>query len=349
VIAGGLSCEKQISELTSIIARLRSGNPACGSILSCSGADDNPWLEELVPVKLTRQRWIRVQQLSRTRFGAGPPVLIIIFRWCLPETNTFLVMKAEREAKAAHTAKLLENDKPRSRAAHMKVFGREAGHAIKTNWVLLAYMVVLLTGFHSISHGSQDLYPTFLKNQAGMSPTQTTVVTAVGQIGAIFGSTLVGYLSTYFGRRLAMIVSVVFGGALVPAYILPRNKSLIASAFFEQFFVGGVFGPIPIHQIELSPPALRSLAVGLTSQLGNLASSASATIESTIGERFPLPLTETGLERFDYGKVIGKFVWVYPFWLLSLWFLTVGCSDFHGCRLGLYSVLRLLGAGDVSG
>jgi SHS family lactate transporter-like MFS transporter len=223
-------------------------------------------------------------------------------------------MKAEREAKAAHTArKLLEVDKPRSRAAHMRAFGREAGHAIKTNWVLLAYMVVLLTGFHSISHGSQDLYPTFLKNQAGMSPTQTTVVTAVGQIGAIIGSTLVGYLSTYFGRRLAMIVSVVFGGALVPAYILPRSTPLIASAFFEQFFVGGVFGPIPIHQIELSPPALRSLAVGLTSQLGNLASSASATIESTVGERFPLPPTKTGWERFDHGKVIGKFVWVYPF------------------------------------
>ena len=250
-------------------------------------------------------------QLSRNRFGAGPPILIIIFRWCLPETNTFLVMKAEREAKAAHAAKYLESDKPQSRAEHMKVFGREAGHAIKMNWVLLAYMIVLLTGFHSIGHGSTDLYPTFLKNQAGMSPTQTTVITAIGQIGAVVGSTLLGYLSTYFGRRLVMLIGCVFGGALVPAYIIPRNMSLVATAFFQQFFVQGIFGPIPIHQIELSPPALRSLTVGLTNQLGNLASSASATIESVIGERFPLPPTAAGVERFDYGKVIGKFVRVF--------------------------------------
>jgi SHS family lactate transporter-like MFS transporter len=216
-------------------------------------------------------------------------------------------MKAEREARAAHAVKRLDDSKPKSRVAHMEIFGREAGHAIKMNWVLLAYMVVLLTGFHSISHGTTDLYPTFLKNQAGMTPTQTTVITAVGQIGAVVGSTLLGYLSTYFGRRLVILIGCGFGGALVPAYIIPRNMSLVATAFFQQFFVQGIFGPIPIHQIELSPPALRSLTVGLTNQLGNLASSASATIESVIGETFPLPPTETGVERFDYGKVIGKF------------------------------------------
>lgn len=193
----------------------------------------------------------------------------------------------------------------------MRAFGREAGHAIKKNWILLAYMVVLMTGFNSISHGSQDLYPTFLKGQVYMSPTQTTVITVIGQIGALIGSTVIGYLSTYYGRRLTMIIACVLGGAIVPAYILPRDLSLIASVFFEQVFVGGVWGPIPVHLIELSPPALRSLTVGLTYQLGNLASSASSTIESTIGERFPLPPGPTGAERFDYGKVIGS-------WALSL-------------------------------
>jgi SHS family lactate transporter-like MFS transporter len=257
-----------------------------------------------------------------------------------------LVIKAEREAKAAHAAKYLEGDKLTSRTAHLKVFGQEAGHAIRMNWVLLAYMVVLLTGFHSISHGSTDLYPTFLKNQAGMSPTQTTVITAVGQIGSVVGSTLLGYLSTYFGRRLVMLIGCVFGGAMVPAYIIPRNMSLVAMAFFQQFFVQGIFGPMPIHQIELSPPALRSLTVGLTNQLGNLASSASATIESTIGERFPLPPTESGVERFDYGKVIGEFV-LGSF--LQLYILTMRCSDLHGCRLGFHLIFRLLGPGDVSG
>jgi SHS family lactate transporter-like MFS transporter len=252
-------------------------------------------------VQSTINRFVGGNLLTETFYA-------VMFRWSLPETNHFLVMKAEREAKATQAIEHLDDDQPKSRTANMRAFGKEAGYAIKKNWVLLAYMVVVMTGFNSISHGSQDLYPTFLKNQAGMSATQTTVITVIGQIGALIGSTTIGYLSTYFGRRLVMMIACVFGGAIVPAYILPRNLSLIASVFFEQVFVGGVWGPIPIHLIELSPPALRSLTVGLTYQLGNLASSASATIESVIGERFPLPPTAKGVARFDYGKVIGKYI-----------------------------------------
>lgn len=96
----------------------------------------------------------------------------------------------------------------------------------------------------------------------------------------------------------------VVGGALVPAYIKPRDNTLIATTFFEQFFVGGVWGPIPVHLVELSPPVLRSLFYGFTYQLGNLASAASSTIEATIGERFPLPPID-GESRYNYGKVIG--------------------------------------------
>lgn len=109
------------------------------------------------------------------------------------------------------------------------------------------------------------------------------------------------------GRRLAMMVACLMGGALVPAYIKPRDNTLIATTFFEQFFVGGVWGPIPVHLVELSPPALRTLFYGFTYQLGNLASSASATIEATIGERFPLPsLAGDSQDVYNYGKVIGK-------------------------------------------
>lgn len=75
----------------------------------------------------------------------------------------------------------------------------------------------------------------------------------------------------------------------------------------DSVLVGAVWGPIPVHLIEMSPPALRSLIMGLTYQLGNLASSASATIQAVIGERFPLPPGPDGDERFDYGRVIGIF------------------------------------------
>ncbi|CAG8097883.1 unnamed protein product [Penicillium salamii] len=249
-------------------------------------------------------------------FGAGPPLLIIIFRWYLPETNHFQVMKAEREARANAAS----GDS--ARAMGLRAFLRDAGRALRENWVLFIYLVVLMTGFNSCSHGSQDFYPTFLKDQVGMDATQTTVVTVVGQIGALIGGCTIGYISTFFGRRLTMLISCIFGGAIIPAYILPRNMSLAASAFFEQFFVGGVWGPMPIHLLELSPNALRSLMVGLTYQLGNLGSSASATIQSIIGERFPLVPGPNGKARFDYGKVIAIFMGAV--WAFVLFFLFWG-------------------------
>lgn len=153
-----------------------------------------------------------------------------------------------------------------------------------------------------------------------LGPTLVTVISVVGQLGALIGGVINGYVSTFLGRRLSMIINCILGAAVLPAYILPRSLSLIASAFFEQIFVGGVWGPIPIHLSELSPPVLRTTAVGLTYQLGNLASSAAATIQATIGERFPLP-PKDGLKRYDYGKVIAIFmaaVWVYMLIFLFL-------------------------------
>ncbi|KKZ62883.1 hypothetical protein EMCG_02728 [[Emmonsia] crescens] len=252
-------------------------------------------------------------------FGAAPPILIMIFRWYLPETSHFLAMKAEREARARADSSVEVGSKGKHIA--LRAFFRDGSRGLKDNWVLFVYMVVVMAGFSSCAHGSQDLYPTFLKEQVGKSPTTPIIITVVGQIGSIVGATTFGYLSTLFGRRLVMMIACIFGGALIPAYIFPRSNVLIASAFFEQFFVGGVWAPIPIHLSELTPPSLRGLMVGLTYQLGNLVSSASATIQSTIGERYPLPNSSTGMKRFDYGKVIAIFmgaVWAYMFILLFL-------------------------------
>lgn len=152
-----------------------------------------------------------------------------------------------------------------------------------------------------------------------MNATQTTIITVVGQVGALTGGFIFGYISTFFGRRLTMMLCCIMGGALVPAYTLPRDMSLVAAAFFEQFSVMGVWGPIPIHLFELCPPALSSMLVGFTYQLGNLASSASSTIQAVIGERYPLPPAPDGTKRFDYGKVIAIFlgaVWAYILFFL---------------------------------
>ncbi|KAF9367035.1 hypothetical protein CPB97_006473, partial [Podila verticillata] len=62
-----------------------------------------------------------------------------------------------------------------------------------------------MAGFNFMSHGSQDLYPTFLKVQLGYSASQATVATVVMNIGAIIGGLLIGYLSEYYGRRTMII------------------------------------------------------------------------------------------------------------------------------------------------
>lgn len=44
--------------------------------------------------------------------------------------------------------------------------------------------------------------------------------------------------------------------------------------------------------------------MGTSYQLGNLASSASATIEAKLGERFPLPAGANGESRYEYGRAM---------------------------------------------
>ena len=224
-------------------------------------------------------------------FGACPPVLIIIFRLCLPETASYKERAAVRQAKGSVTGTFLA----------------EGRVALKKHWLLLIYLVLLMAGFNFMSHGSQDLYPTMIENQYGFSANAVTVTQVVANLGAMTGGTVVGYCSQIFGRRFSIIVISVLGGALIYPYTFVSSKKIMAAAFFEQFCVQGAWGVIPIHLMELSPGSFRTFVVGTSYQLGNLVSSASSTIESTIGERFPLPpLGKT--KRYDYGKVICIFM-----------------------------------------
>lgn len=188
-----------------------------------------------------------------------------------------------------------------------KTFFAQGKVAIKRHWLVLVYMVLLMAGFNFMSHGSQDLYPTMLESQFNFSPDMVTVTQVVANLGAIAGGSVVGYLSQNFGRRLSIIVCCIVGGALLYPYTFVSTPRIMAAAFFEQFCVQGAWGVIPIHLMELSPGSLRTFTVGTAYQLGNLASSASSTIESRIGERFPLP-SEGGKERYEYGRVICIFM-----------------------------------------
>ena len=235
-------------------------------------------------------------------FGAGPPVLIILFRLMLPETQAY----TER-------AQLRESAQARRGDSASRTFLREGKVALRRHWLLLVYLVLLMAGFNFMSHGSQDLYPTMLQSQFGFSANQVTITQVVANLGAMLGGTVVGFCSQIFGRRISIIMMCFIGGALLYPYTFVTSDAVIAAAFFEQFCVQGAWGVIPIHLMELSPGAFRTFVVGTSYQLGNLVSSASSTIESTIGERFPLP-PKGGQPRDDYGKVICIFmgcVYVY--------------------------------------
>ena len=121
------------------------------------------------------------------------------------------------------------------------------------------------------------------------------------------GGTIVGYASQIFGRRFSIIIICIIGGALLYPYTFTSSHAIIAAAFFEQFCVQGAWGVIPIHLMELSPGSFRTFVVGSSYQLGNLASSASSTIETTLGARFPLP-PEGKTARYKYGLVMCIFM-----------------------------------------
>lgn len=241
-------------------------------------------------------------------FGAGPPLFIIMFRLCLPETDSFI----ERECARKYGTSIAS------------IFMKEGKVALQRHWKLFIYLVFLMAGFNFMSHGSQDLYPTMLSNQNNFNANLVTITQVVANLGAMLGGISIGYLSQIFGRRFCIITISIIGGSLLYPYGFERDKSVIAAAFFEQFCVQGAWGVIPAYLMEVSPGSFRTFVVGTSYQLGNLISSASSTIEATLGERFPLPakLVDGKMEpRYQYGKVIAIFTGCVYAYVILLTFL----------------------------
>ena len=136
----------------------------------------------------------------------------------------------------------------------------------------------------------------------------------------MLGGTTVGYCSQIFGRRFSIIFISIVGGALIYPYCFTSSHAVIATAFFEQFCVQGAWGVIPIHLMELSPGSFRTFVVGTSYQLGNLVSSASSTIETTIGARFPLP-PKGKVARYKYGLVMAIFMGCVYLYVIVLTFV----------------------------
>lgn len=159
-----------------------------------------------------------------------------------------------------------------------------------------------------------------LRNQYDFTPNAVTVTQVVANLGAMTGGTVIGYSSQIFGRRFSIIFISIIGGALLYPYTFTSSHAVIAAAFFEQFCVQGAWGVIPIHLMELSPGSFRTFVVGTSYQLGNLVSSASSTIESTIGSQFPLP-PKGKTKRYEYGLVMCIFMGCVYAYVILLTFI----------------------------
>jgi SHS family lactate transporter-like MFS transporter len=161
----------------------------------------------------------------------------------------------------------------------------DLGHEILSHWKLFLYLTLLMMMMNFSSHGTQDMFPTFLQRQWGMGPTQRAAITAISMVGAILGGTLVGFLSDRFGRRRAMITALVLAILCVPLWAYaPSLTLLVIGAFLIQFMVQGAWGIIPAHLSELSPDSVRGFLPGFAYQCGVLLAGTVAYIEAALAE-----------------------------------------------------------------
>lgn len=266
-------------------------------------------------------------------FSAGPPFLLLIWRLSFGELEYF---KDLYEAKQLHNQRVKEAIKARELGISTDdneedlreiTFWSELKETFRAEWPMLIYLILMLSGTNFMSHGSQDLFPTMLKKQAKLSRNALTITNVVVNLGGCFGGIFWGQISEFLGRRLAVILCAICGGAfLYPTFFKHSEAYIIPCGFLLQFAVMGAWGIIPIHLTELtSKSSLRTMISGTAYQLGNLASSASSTIESNIGSRFPLK--ESGDDAYDYGKVMCIFMGCVFGYLIIVLFL--GPERFH--------------------
>ena len=154
-------------------------------------------------------------------------------------------------------------------------------------WPRFLYLVLLLSMMGFISHGTQDLYPTFLTQQRHFAANHVAETTMFSMVGAILGGLVIGYCSDRFGRRRAMIGGALGALAVVPLWIAaPTSALIVVGGFLMQFFVQGAWGVIPAHINELSPGHLRGFLPGFAYQIGMLIAGIVPYIESVAGEHF---------------------------------------------------------------
>ena len=168
--------------------------------------------------------------------------------------------------------------------AHLAGAGRARANPISEiarHWKIALYLIVLMTAFNFLSHGTQDQYPTFLQKQHGFDTHTVGLLTAVMNVGAIVGGIGFGIWSERLGRKRAIVLASMFALPVIPLWAFASTPLLLGiGAFLIQVAVQGAWGVVPVHLNELSPPLARGLFPGFAYQLGNLIASRNAPFQA---------------------------------------------------------------------
>lgn len=193
--------------------------------------------------------------------GALPAFLVLYIRTKVEESPAWLQGKIARQ----------------SEGRLWKDIGAHAG--------VFVFLVLLMFAFNSFSHGTQDLYPTFLERNLRITPQTTGLIVIIYNVGALLGGILFGTLSEKIGRRRAIVIAALLAIPVIPLWAYSHALPIMAAGgFLMQFMVQGAWGVIPAHLNELSPAGVRGTFPGFAYQLGNLLSSKNSVIQAKLAE-----------------------------------------------------------------
>jgi SHS family lactate transporter-like MFS transporter len=192
--------------------------------------------------------------------GIVPALIVVVIRLWVKESPTF---EATRDTERANPFAILLK-----------------------HWKTALYVIVLMTAFNFFSHGTQDLYPTFLQTQHKFDTHHVGIITAIMNVGAITGGIGFGALSDRFSRRWAIIAAALLALPMIPLWAFSHTATMLAvGAFLMQVAVQGAWGIVPAHLNELAPDGARGLFPGFAYQAGNLIASINARWQSGIAEK----------------------------------------------------------------
>ena len=184
---------------------------------------------------------------------------------------------------------------------------RGLGKAIAANWRLFLYLTLLMAGMNFASHGTQDMYPTFLEREWGFSPRSRAALTAFSMVGAISGGIVFGLWSDRIGRRKAIVLALGLAMLMIPLWAFAASLPLlVAGAFLMQFMVQGAWGVIPAHITELSPDSVRGFLPGFAYQCGVLVAGLVVYVEALFAARisYAWSMALTAVTVFGFAAVV---------------------------------------------